>query len=75
MPSGVMALQIPATFAGNALATPDFVAHAHAHGVQVHVWTINDLVEIESLLANGVDGIVTDHPGRFAHWLKRGARS
>jgi glycerophosphoryl diester phosphodiesterase len=75
MPSGVMALQIPSSFAGNPLATPEFVAHAHAHGVEVHVWTVNDLVEIEALLANGVDGIVTDHPGRFTEWLKRVGRS
>jgi len=71
MPPGVMALQIPASFAGNPLATHEFVAHAHAHDVQVHVWTINDLAEIEALLENGVDGIVTDHPGRMAEWLRR----
>jgi glycerophosphoryl diester phosphodiesterase len=71
MPTGVMALQIPSAFGGNPLVTPEFVAHAHEHGVQVHVWTINDLTEIEGLLESGVDGIVTDHPGRFARWLKR----
>ena len=69
MPEGVMALQIPATFAGRPLATPALLEHAHAHGVEVHVWTINELAEIEALLALGVDGIVTDHPGRMARWL------
>lgn len=69
MPPGVMALQIPASFAGRPLATREFVDHAHSRGVEVHVWTINDLREIEALLALGVDGIVTDHPGRMAEWL------
>ncbi len=69
MPEGVMALQIPSEFAGRPLVTPELVAHAHAHGVEVHVWTINELPEIEALLALGVDGIVTDHPGRMARWL------
>ena len=59
-----MALQIPASFAGQPLVTPALLEHAHAQGVQVHVWTINEPAEIEILLALGVDGIVSDHPGR-----------
>ena len=50
MPEGVDALQIPAEFGGQPLATPELVEHAHAHGVEVHVWTINDLDEIAELL-------------------------
>ena len=71
MPKDVMALQIPAEFSGQPLATREFVDHAHAHDVAVHVWTINDLDEIEALLDRGVDGIVTDLPGRMSDWLKR----
>jgi glycerophosphoryl diester phosphodiesterase len=74
MPTGVMALQIPSTFGGKPLATREFVDHAHRHDVQVHVWTINELSEIEALLDLGVDGIVTDHPGRMADWLQRVGR-
>jgi glycerophosphoryl diester phosphodiesterase len=74
MPPGVMALQIPSTFANKPLATREFVEHAHANGVQVHVWTINDLDEIEALLDIGVDGIVTDHPGMMSDWLERVGR-
>jgi len=61
---GPMALQIPAEFAGRPLATRELVAHAHAHGVQVHVWTVNDPAEMARLLDLGVDGIVSDHPSR-----------
>ena len=63
-PPGPMALQIPVAFAGRPLATRELVAHAHAHGVQVHVWTVNEPAEMERLLDLGVDGIVSDHPGR-----------
>jgi glycerophosphoryl diester phosphodiesterase len=74
MPPGVMALQIPSTFADEPLATREFIEHAHANDVQVHVWTINDLEEIERLLDLGVDGIVTDHPGKMSDWLERVGR-
>ncbi len=70
-PADVMALQIPAEFAGRPLVTPELVAHAHAHGVQVHVWTINDEPEMERLLDLGIDGIVSDLPGRLAAVIRR----
>jgi glycerophosphoryl diester phosphodiesterase len=74
MPTGVMALQIPAEFGGRPLVTRALVDHAHAHDVEIHVWTINALAEIEALLDLGVDGIVTDYPGRMARWLRDGVR-
>ena len=66
-----MALQVPPDFMGNPLVTREFIEHAHAHDVAVHVWTINDLAEIERLIALGADGIVTDFPGRMRDWLDR----
>lgn len=73
---GVMALQIPVDFKGRPLVTPRLIQHAHAHGVHVHVWTINDADEMARLLDLGVDGIVTDHPARLAALLaaRRAAR-
>jgi glycerophosphoryl diester phosphodiesterase len=47
------------------------VDHAHTFGIQVHVWTINDVDEMADLLALGVDGIVTDHPARLAELVGR----
>lgn len=64
-PRGPMALQIPAEFAGGPLVTRELVDHAHAHGVQVHVWTINDPDEMRRLLDLGCDGIVSDFPARL----------
>jgi glycerophosphoryl diester phosphodiesterase len=65
-PRGPMALQVPSDHAGAPLVTAPFVHHAHAFGLAVHVWTINEPDEMRRLLALGVDGIVSDFPRRVA---------
>jgi glycerophosphoryl diester phosphodiesterase len=67
--SGPMALQIPPTFGDRPLVTRELVEHAHAHRVQVHVWTVNDPAQMSQLLELGVDGIITDYPGRLSRLL------
>ena len=42
------------------VATESFVRRAHALGLDVHVWTINDRAEMVRFLDLGVDGIMTD---------------
>lgn len=64
-PEGPMALQIPTDFMDQPLVTPDLVHYAQRHGIAVHVWTINEPVEMHRLLDMGIDGIVTDHPDRM----------
>jgi len=57
---GVHVLQVPVSYGSVRVVTPGFVRRAHRHGLQVHVWTINDPAEMHRLLDLGVDGIVTD---------------
>jgi glycerophosphoryl diester phosphodiesterase len=42
------------------IVTPRLLAAAHRHGVEVHVWTVNDPDDMRRLIAMGVDGLVTD---------------
>ena len=55
--------QVPRRAGRVPLVTRRFVEHAHARGLQVHVWTIDEADEMIELLDLGVDGIMTDHPG------------
>ncbi len=68
-PSGTDALQVPPGFGGRPLVTPDFLAHARAHDIAVHVWTINERPEIDRLLDLGVDGVMSDFPARVVEAL------
>ena len=44
--------------------TPENVAHAHALGLGVLPWTVNEAADLEAVRAAGVDGLVTDYPDR-----------
>ena len=59
-PLGVAA-QVPETQSGVPVVDRRFVRAAHARGLQVHVWTVNEPQRMHRLLDLGVDGIMTDH--------------
>jgi glycerophosphoryl diester phosphodiesterase len=54
--------QVPTGTRGVTLVDKRFVTAAHARGIKVHVWTIDDRDEMIRLLDLGVDGIMTDRP-------------
>lgn len=43
----------------------DIVADAHRRGLRVHVWTVDDEQRMRTLLVAGIDGIITNDPGRL----------
>ena len=45
--------------------TPEMVAEAHAAGIAVVPWTIDDPATMESLIDAGVDGLITNYPDRL----------
>jgi glycerophosphoryl diester phosphodiesterase len=55
-----LAAQVPVRQGPLPIVTRSFVDGAHAAGLQVHVWTIDDPTEMHRLLDLGVDGIMTD---------------
>ena len=46
------------------------VRAAHAAGIRVLPWTVNEPSEWARLVEWGVDGITTDYPDRLAIWLR-----
>jgi glycerophosphoryl diester phosphodiesterase len=45
--------------------TPALVEEAHASGLKVLPWTVDNPAEMQRLIAMGVDGIITDYPDRL----------
>jgi glycerophosphoryl diester phosphodiesterase len=56
-----VAAQVPQAQSGIPVVDHRFLRTAHAFGLQVHVWTVNDPEHMHRLLDLGVDGIMTDH--------------
>ncbi|RRQ78925.1 glycerophosphodiester phosphodiesterase [Streptomyces griseofuscus] len=56
-----VAAQVPEAQSGVPVVDARFVRAAHARGLHVHVWTVNEPERMHRLLDLGVDGIMTDH--------------
>jgi glycerophosphoryl diester phosphodiesterase len=53
-------LQVPPGLGRVVVVDERLLAAAHAAGLPVHVWTVNEAVDMERLLDLGADGIMTD---------------
>ncbi len=56
------ALHVDFLMVNAGMATARFVRRAHANGIRVHPWTINDPDALPVLLDRGVDDVITDDP-------------
>ncbi|MGA9724324.1 MAG: glycerophosphodiester phosphodiesterase [Candidatus Binatus sp.] len=65
------AVQIPRSYESWQLVTPESVGFAHRLGLEVHVWTVNAEAEMSELLEMGVDGLISDYPGRALDVIRR----
>ena len=74
-PIPAMALQVPLTHQFGpftaTIVTPATIARVHRLGKVIHVWTIDDVPEMERLIDMGVDGLVTDRPDLLKEVLIR----
>ena len=55
-------LAIPFADRGREVASSAFLDAAHAHGLAVQVWTVDEPEQMRALIARGADGIQTDRP-------------
>ena len=46
--------------------TPELIQAARRADLKVVAWTVNEPAEMRALIANGVDGIISDYPDRVA---------
>ncbi|MET1042894.1 MAG: glycerophosphodiester phosphodiesterase family protein [Microbacteriaceae bacterium] len=57
---GLHALQVPEKTLGLAVSSPRLIDSFHRAGVEVHIWTVNEVDDMARLFDAGVDGLVTD---------------
>lgn len=54
--------QVPESAGVIRVVSPTFVRHAHAAGLEVQVWTVDEVADMERLLSWGVDGLISNRP-------------
>jgi glycerophosphoryl diester phosphodiesterase len=54
--------QVPEVAGRHRIVSPAFVRHAHAAGLQVQVWTVDEEPDMRRLLDWGVDALISNRP-------------
>ena len=54
--------QVPERVGRMRIVSRRFVRHAHASGLKVQVWTVDDEADMRRLLSWGVDGLISNRP-------------
>jgi len=54
-----------------AIASRGLIGRAHKHSIPVFPWTVDQPARMERMIAEGVDGIITNYPGRLMEVLGR----
>jgi glycerophosphoryl diester phosphodiesterase len=54
--------QVPERASGHTIVTPRFIRDAHAAGLQVQVWTVDEEPDMRRLLGWGVDALISNRP-------------
>lgn len=67
----IKVLQIPPEYEGRKLLGGRFMSAIHHRKILLHLWTINDIDEMQRFLKMGVHGFVTDYPDRLLKALGR----
>jgi glycerophosphoryl diester phosphodiesterase len=52
-----------------AFLRPELIADAHAAGMRVETWTVDDTAHLTHVLAMGPDGVMTNFPARLRAML------
>ncbi|WP_394940498.1 glycerophosphodiester phosphodiesterase family protein [Psychromicrobium sp. YIM B11713] len=63
-------LQLPVSWGIFRLITEKSVQRAHALGLKMHAWTINDKQQMHALFDLGVDGVMTDRADLLAEVMR-----
>lgn len=70
-PAGLgQAARAESLFLNYAYVTPELVAVAHAHGLHVYVWNIDDLETLKVYLKMDLDGIGTNRPDVLVNYFR-----
>lgn len=57
----------PAVYSPNdELVDSVLVARCHADGIRIIPWTVNEVADMQRLIGQGVDGLISDYPDRYA---------